>query len=566
MNFQGMGLRQKAILFFDACLVVACALICVIGYINASNGFSSAYEARVADGANFINTIVENEYKGDWSVKGDALYKGDTNMSEATDFLDGLVAGKGEAVTLFAKDTRIATTIKNESGQRNVGTKAVQEVIDAVISKGEQKEVRTEIAGKDYFAHYIPLKSATGETVGMLFYGASSDTVDATEWKFIFNNLIAAIILILVVGFAASRIIAMKMKEIEQVQTAVSQIADGDLSISDLPVVGNDELAALSADTNKMKNSVRHILRGISNAAEQVAAASQELSVSAEETDKSVNSVAESANEMAANCKKQKEQLDVTIYEIGRLNLHMGTLDTESHNMQVAADSSLAGASEGQKIVQNAVNTMNGISKKMEESSEIIHRLGERSSEISQVVDTIASIAGQTNLLALNAAIEAARAGEAGKGFAVVATEVRKLAEQSEEATRNITDMITSIQHDTNEAVKAMQQNNKEIKVGNDIVNQTGEAFSQIAGLTNDMYDQVKKSLRAIRHAKTKSQTINAAVDIVNDLSKRSAEEAQTVSAATEEQSAMMDDISNSSRNMSELASSLQNEIAKFKL
>ena len=166
----------------------------------------------------------------------------------------------------------------------------------------------------------------------------------------------------------------------------------------------------------------------------------------------------------------------------------------------------------------------------------------------------------------MNAAIEAARAGEAGRGFAVVATEVKKLAEQSEEATRNIASIIGSIQEDTNMAVTAMEKNSEEIKQGNRVVEQTGEEFRKIGDLIDEMCQQMNKSLRSVRHVNDRSISIGEALADVSKLSDNSSMEAENVSAATEEQAAMMDEISTSSRSMAELAQQLQQEVVKFKL
>lgn len=155
--------------------------------------------------------------------------------------------------------------------------------------------------------------------------------------------------------------------------------------------------------------------------------------------------------------------------------------------------------------------------------------LGNQSKEIGQIVNTISDIAGQTNLLALNAAIEAARAGEQGKGFAVVADEVRKLAEQSQMAAKQIADLIAQIQSQPNSAVQAMNEGSAEVKIGTEVVDTAGHTFTDI-------------------------------------ISRDTAAQAETVSAVTEEQSAAMDEITTSSEALANMAEDLSEVVSKFKL
>lgn len=206
--------------------------------------------------------------------------------------------------------------------------------------------------------------------------------------------------------------------------------------------------------------------------------------------------------------------------------------------------------------LENTVNT----------SAEVVEKLGERSKEIGQIVDTISGIAGQTNLLALNAAIEAARAGEQGRGFAVVAEEVRKLAEQSQEAAGRIAQLIGDIQGDTDKAVVAMSEGTREVKMGADVVNAAGDMFREIVELVSQVSAQVREISAAIQQMASGSQQIVGVVQKIDRLSKSSSVESQSVSAATEEQLASMEEIAAASQTLSKLAQDLQVEVTKFRV
>jgi len=223
-------------------------------------------------------------------------------------------------------------------------------------------------------------------------------------------------------------------------------------------------------------------------------------------------------------------------------------------------------ANEGNNTLTKAVYQMAQIEQTVTTSAKAVADLGERSKEIGQIVVTISGIAGQTNLLALNAAIEAARAGEQGRGFAVVAEEVRKLAEQSQEATKQISSLIGEIQGDTDQAVLAMDNGTREVKLGAEVVNAAGQAFQEIAGLVTKVSVQVKEISLTIDQMAIGSQRFVGSMNQIDSLSKKVTGEAQTVSAATEEQSASMEEIASSSQSLATLAQNLQEAVSKFRV
>jgi methyl-accepting chemotaxis protein len=209
---------------------------------------------------------------------------------------------------------------------------------------------------------------------------------------------------------------------------------------------------------------------------------------------------------------------------------------------------------------------MSKIEESVSGSAQIVAKLGDSSKQIGEIIDTIAGIASQTNLLALNAAIEAARAGEQGKGFAVVAEEVRKLAEGSEQAARQIATIISQIQEDTEGAVVAMNQGTKEVAAGANVVQSAGATFNDIANQLGGVSGQIKEITAAIHELAQGSQQIVASVRDIDQVSKQTAEQTETVSAATEEQAAAMGEIASSSQSLAKLAEDLQHSISRFRV
>ena len=209
-------------------------------------------------------------------------------------------------------------------------------------------------------------------------------------------------------------------------------------------------------------------------------------------------------------------------------------------------------AEMGMVVVSSTISGMQQLSEAVSNSATIISDLGKSSDQIGEIVRTIEDIADQTNLLALNAAIEAARAGEQGRGFAVVADEVRKLAERTTKATKEIGDMIRQIQQDTRGAVDSMQQGTQKVTAGVDLVNKTGEALSQIVRMVSESADMIRQIAVASEEQSVATQQI--ASDIEN------------VAKVTKESSSGAHESAKASQDLSQLAVELQGIVGGFKL
>lgn len=373
---------------------------------------------------------------------------------------------------------------------------------------------------------------------------------------------LAGVIIVVAVTFVTVKRIT---RPIEILESEVNRVAGGDLTVQ-AQVSGKDEIAKLAMGFNKMVNNLRSLIVHVNNTAEQVAASSEELTASAQESAQASNQVAGSVTEIAAGSDKQLAAVSQAADVVEKMTASIQQVSSGAK--QAVAQSSQAAdkAKESGTSIDKAVSQMGLIEKTVNTSAKVVATLGERSKEIGQIVDTISGIAGQTNLLALNAAIEAARAGEQGRGFAVVAEEVRKLAEQSQDAAKKIADLIGEIQGDTAKAVSAMADGTHEVSLGAEIINNAGSAFQEIEVLVVQVSNQVTEMSTAMQQMDTGSQQIVSSVKVINDLSKMAADEAQTVSAATEEQSASMQEIASASQTLAKMAEELQMAVRKFQV
>lgn len=370
----------------------------------------------------------------------------------------------------------------------------------------------------------------------------------------------------LIIGAVLGIVITRKIRDPILLMLAQTQnFAAGDWR-QPVRINNGDEIGDLAEALNTMRNNTRELIRQINDSVEQVAASSEELTASAEQSAQAANQVAGAITDVAKGASVQLQAVEEAAGVVEQMSVSIQSVAAKAEEVATTSASASHSAQGGRKGVEQVVCQMVNIENSVGESAGLVAKLGERSKEIGQIVDTIAGIAGQTNLLALNAAIEAARAGEQGRGFAVVAEEVRKLAEQSQDAAKQIALLISEIQGDTDKAVETMAAGNREVKRGTEVVNSSGQGFEEIANIIEQVSGQVEGISVAIVQMTGGSQQIVSTVQKIDRISKEAAGLTETVSAATEEQSASMEEIASSSRALAKLAEDLRGAVAKFKV
>lgn len=354
-------------------------------------------------------------------------------------------------------------------------------------------------------------------------------------------------------------------KPIYYMGKSIYQVVQGDLS-QRMTVIKNSDVAELGEAFNLMMDNFESIVHQISESSEKLASSSKELTIIAEQNALVSTQIASSVEQVASGTENQSIAVNKT---------SLITEDISSSTEEVAASTSevtnamirtIETTQSGQKALDRVVQQMNSINSGTDRVQSSIIELSTSSDKIGKIVGVITSIAEQTNLLALNAAIEAARAGEQGRGFAVVADEVRKLAEQSGEATKQISVLINQNQTDIVTAVSAMKDGSEDVKMGIKVVTEASKSFNEIANLIGSVSTQMKQISATIQQIAIGTQQIVTSVREVDLISADTADQAQTVSAGVEEQTASMEQISSASRDLSTMAFELQSIIQKFKI
>lgn len=422
---------------------------------------------------------------------------------------------------------------------------------------------------------YLKEMEPQRETVNQLI--EDIQTLNADNAKTIYqrdSKEAGSIITLLIVVIAASLVLSISIgllmtrlitKPIKDIQALFAETEQGDFTVKGT-YQSKDELGLLTASFNKMVAGVRSIIETVGETSHQVASSSQELSASADESTKASEYISTTIQELAVGSDQQVESVENSRTVIKGMTEFAGRISSNAEKAAATADQTAKMSLEGTKAIDKVSAQMQSINETVVSLSEAFKHLTERSNEIGNITEVITSIAEQTNLLALNAAIEAARAGEQGKGFAVVADEVRKLAEQSAKSAEQITRLITIIQNDTKQTMNSVISATGEVKEGLVVVHEAGGAFQKIENSITEVVTQINDVTNLVKNLTAGTSEIETAISGVKEVAETAAGSTQTVSAATQEQLASMEEIAAASQILAQNAEELQHLIQKFKI
>ncbi len=308
-------------------------------------------------------------------------------------------------------------------------------------------------------------------------------------------------------------------KSVTEFLTIVSQIARGDLTLRGR--VTTDALGNVVDSVNYMLDNFVKVLERVRKAAIDVQGSANEILIASEQ--------------MSSGAIQQDQEITNTSSAVEQLTVSMKQVSNNAEASAEAARRALDAAEQGNRAVRDTLDGMQRIRSSVQATAKRIKSLGDRSLEISEIVNVINDITEQTNLLALNAAIEAARAGEAGRGFGVVADEVRKLAEHSRNATKDIAALIKAIQAETNDAVVVMEEGTKEVEIGAKLADQAGRALDAISSVVRQSAELVQEISLASKQQVRGTEGVANAMQIISNITRQTSQGARQTSRTVEQ-------------------------------
>lgn len=567
----GMSITLKLTIIVVAALLVLTTVLT----IEAGRSLRQGMQEEALDGLRDFAVAVDAAYRGispdDFTLNenGD-LIKGDLNVTEDTALIDSFTDGGDSDITIFFGDTRKATTlIDSANGERIVGTKASDDVIESVINKGGNfSSTSLVINGEKYYAYYVPILGTDGSVDGMIFAGKPSEDIDRLIQKHLIQMAGMSAVILLLAAIIAAIVVRIIVTAIHAAEEELVKLADGDLNAS-LPEKyekRHDEVGAMAVAVNNLSMELRTIIGSIKKSAEQVQTAGNEMETVATHTSANADDISRAVEDISKGAISQAEDIE---HATGQVS-NMGNLIEQITEEMVM----LSGrAVEMKRQGEESVNIVSNLSDANDRTAEAIRRIGEQIrttdesvGKIRESVTMIASIAEETNLLSLNASIEAARAGESGRGFAVVASEIQKLAEESNSSAVHIEEVIAKLSEESETSMRLMDEVQRIMAEQQQKLRETRLKFEQV---NSGIAEAKNKTEGVTGMTKNCDESRIKVVDVISNLSAISEENAassEETNASMEELNATINILAEQAKSLKKLSDDLNEEVSFFKM
>ncbi|MBD8038139.1 methyl-accepting chemotaxis protein [Solibacillus sp. A46] len=450
------------------------------------------------------------------------------------------------------------------SEKENIGSKLTGNAISAILN-GEASQLKNQ--DKKVIESFLPLQDPTATTViGGIHLTQNIGKTQSAMFSMINGGaviLIITIILAIAVALTYSRTLT---KPIIHTSKLLHVLSEGDLTQRMEAHNRQDEIGQLMTDMKIMQENLHRMIGEVSKASSSVNSKSAMLALSTSDVSTGSQAIAETMETLSRGIELQTNEITEVYEAVNKFSNDLKETAEQGTRLESVSGNVLLLSSEGTKMMQTSNGQMQEIHNIMDTAIHKMEELGERVGKITSFVNIIEDVANQTNLLALNASIEAARAGEHGKGFAVVAEEVRKLAEQVAKSVTEISAIVTTIQHGSNELSSSLQQGFTTIETGTDQLSNTADTFKEIEQSVLQMDAFTKQVLGQLQTMSNKGQEINQSMQEISAITEETTASVEETTATVIETSATMNNVAETTEQLAELADQLNQIVKEYKI
>lgn len=464
-----------------------------------------------------------------------------------------MVAYKDNSTSLLVKDGKVIARFGKELSSE------IEDSLHALYT-GEQNEMKLDI-GLGGYAYAA--KSGDYSAVVISRFDDFDSSLDSYNWLMWAVTIGSLLIITSVTWMLVNRLF---VKPIHKVSRTVEHIGSGDFTHRvGIAEQRKDIWGNVARSFSSMHSNLKELVDQVVDTSENINTTSNDFAISSQETSKSSEQITISLQDISMGVDEQAKKLAEVGQMIEDVTMAIGEVDQTVKTITGEFTKANDKVVHGNEIVNKTITHMRQLSDNVEASAGMMSSLQQKSDKVGEILAIITDIAGQTNLLALNAAIEAARAGEHGRGFAVVANEVRKLADQSNQAALEIQQIIAEVQSETGNAVETMEKSHHFVQSGIQSVNDTGDVFHAIVAMMQEISNLANMVEAIVQEVNISSQDMLERVQGVVAISEESASSVQSIAAATEEQNAVMEELASSAEEFKRMAMGLQDSLTKFK-
>ncbi|SEJ17599.1 methyl-accepting chemotaxis protein [Propionispira arboris] len=523
--------------------------------MQGTTAFSDPLPSKVTQKLTIIGTT---QIKGDGN-KPVGIIGATLSLNNLQTLIEQILSqNPGYSIVLLDKNT-IPLYNQTDSASVDNRTSLPEPIYTEAVQKKTGKAI-SNVRGQDFLVSYRPVEHTDWVVVSLY----SKDVALAAVNTLIEESLGTALLLTCIfvcIGLFVTRKALAPLKELH-ICTAIA--ATGDLTVT-LENKRQDELGSVARAFNMMLSSLRDIVHKVKDSASKMAESASQVALNTEQSSDSIQHVAIELQSAAKQIESQSKETASAQSLLHELMHCSAEVCVTSQTVAVATHDCTTIATQGQDIVNQNVEQIQHMKTILQTTVTNVTDLGAKAKEINSITAMITTITKQTNLLALNAAIEAARAGEAGKGFAVVASEVRKLAEESASAIKNITTIIAQVETQTNDTINGVEQNFSYIDKSTQTALQLGNSFKEIV----DAVLNAEKQAMVITEEATQQNSLCEqalhSVENIHILSQQNSETINNISAASEEQAASAEEVTAAIGQFADMAQSLEEMVHHFK-